>query len=388
MSTFEGPLLSIKSINSLAHYTDWIIGHVHAGALGWNGFLTFSVIYYLVPKLWNTKLYSIRLANAHFWLGLFGILLYYTSMITAGITEGLMWRALDPQGHLMYPDFIETVVRVIPLYWARAFGGTIFIVGFVLMLINIYKTISLAPQTVESPVLKAAPRSSLVEVGVAPHRRLEGMTAIFSVLSLVAVLVGTALELYPTLFLHKYLPDNGNQRPYSALELAGRDIYTREGCYLCHSQQIRPLAAEVLRYGPASTPEESMYDHPFQWGSKRIGPDLSREGRKYPDLWHLRHMIDPRAITAQSIMPQYTWLAQDNLDFMILRKKFSVMRKLGVPYSDQEVAEADIRAEKQAQEIALALEKEGAPKGLEKKEIVALIAYLQSLGQKTKGVQP
>lgn len=389
MATFEGPLLSIKSVSSLAHYTDWIIGHVHAGALGWNGFLSFGMIYFLVPRLWNTKLYSIKLANAHFWLGLFGILIYYTSMITAGVTEGLMWRAIDSSGKLMYPDFIETVVRVIPLYWARAGGGTLFIAGFAVMIYNMYKTISMAPALAPSPEYQALPLNTTQEPSSVPfHRRLEGMTTVFSVLALIAVLVGTVLELYPTLFLHKYLPDAGNTRPYTSLELAGRDVYTREGCYLCHSQQIRPLAAEVLRYGPPSTAEESMYDHPFQWGSKRIGPDLAREGKKFPDLWHYRHMIDPRAITAQSIMPQYTWLAQDNLDFMILRKKLSVMRNLGVPYKDEEVANADIAAEKQAKEIAEGLEKEGAPKGLEKKEIVALIAYLQSLGQKTKGATP
>jgi cytochrome c oxidase cbb3-type subunit I/II len=388
MATFEGPLLSIKSVSSLAHYTDWIIGHVHSGALGWNGFLTFGVMYYLLPRLWNTKLYSIKLANIHFWLGLFGILIYYTSMITAGITEGLMWRAIDSSGKLVYPDFIETIVRVIPLFWARAGGGALFLVGFLVMLINMYKTISLAPKAQAEETFSAPAMDRSSEPHVPFHRRLEGMTAVFSVMALLAILVGTTLELYPTLFLHKYLPDNGNTRPYTSLELAGRDVYTREGCYLCHSQQIRPLAAEVLRYGPPSTAEESMYDHPFQWGSKRNGPDLAREGKRFPNLWHYRHMMDPRSVTAQSIMPVYSWLAEDNLDFMILRKKLTVMKNLGVPYTPEEIGNADIDAEKQAQEIAAGLEAEGAPKGLEKKEIVALIAYLQSLGQKTKGATP
>ncbi|PIS11348.1 MAG: cytochrome-c oxidase, cbb3-type subunit II, partial [Bdellovibrio sp. CG10_big_fil_rev_8_21_14_0_10_47_8] len=386
MTTFEGPLLSIKSVSSLAHYTDWIIAHVHGGALGWNGFLTFGMIYYLVPKLWKTPMFSQRLINIHFWTGLMGILLYYISMWAAGITQGLMWRAIDPQGRLMYPDFIETVTRIVPLYWARAFGGVLFIAGFCLMLYNVYKTIQMAPPATEETKMKAAPLSLAVkEVGVGFHRRLEGMTALFTVLTLAAILVGSVIEIYPTLSLHRYLPEKISTLPYTALELAGRDVYVKEGCYVCHSQQIRPLAAEVLRYGKPSTVEESMYDRPFQWGSKRTGPDLSRVGKKYPDLWHYRHMIDPRSITAQSIMPSYPWLAENNVDFLLLRKKLSVMRNLGVPYSDKEVSDADIMAEKQAHEIMQGLVEQGAPPGLERKEIVALIAYLQSLGQKSSG---
>jgi cytochrome c oxidase cbb3-type subunit I/II len=381
MATFEGPLLSIKSVSSLAHYTDWIIGHVHGGALGWNGFLTFAMIYFLVPKLWKTELYSKRLANIHFWVGFLGIILYYSSMVVAGITQGLMWRAVDGQGKLMYPDFIETVTRIVPLYWARAFGGTLFITGFVIMLYNIYKTIQKAPaaqptETVRAQALKLS--AGPAEEG---HRGLEGAATLFTVLTFIAVLVGSVIEVYPTLSLHRYLPEKITTRPYSALELAGRDIYVKEGCYVCHSQQIRPMASEVLRYGKASTIEESMYDRPFQWGSKRTGPDLSRVGKKYPDLWHFRHMMDPRSITPNSIMPNYPWLMGNNLDFLILRKKLSVMRNLGVPYSEMEVVNADMNAEKQAQEMAVEIQKQGGPAGLEKKEIIALIAYLQALGQ-------
>jgi cytochrome c oxidase cbb3-type subunit I/II len=384
MATFEGPLLSIKSVSSLGHYTDWIIAHVHGGALGWNGFMTFGMLYFLVPRLWNTKLYSVKLATAHFWTGLMGILIYYISMLSAGITQGLMWRAIDSKGRLMYPDFIETVTRIVPLYWARAFGGSLFIAGFLMMAYNMYKTIKSAPETVKAPVVKApASKVILQQSGGVGHRKLEGMTALFTVLTLIAILVGSVIEIYPTLSLHKYLPEKVTTQPYTALELAGRDVYVKEGCYVCHSQQIRPIPAEVLRYGKPSTVEESMYDHPFQWGSKRTGPDLARVGKKYPDLWHFRHMMDPRSITSQSIMPNYTWLADNNVDFLLLRKKLSVMKSLGVPYSEDEVVNADIQAEKQAKSIAEGLESQGAPKGLEKKEIVALIAYLQSLGQKT-----
>jgi cytochrome c oxidase cbb3-type subunit I/II len=389
MATFEGPLLSIKAVSSLAHYTDWIIGHVHGGTLGWNGFLSFAMIYYLVPLLWKTKLYSTRLATLHFWIGLSGVILYYISMITAGITQGLMWRAVDSTGRLMYPDFIETVTRIVPLYWGRALGGALFIIGFIVMLYNIWQTIRSAPPLLESVKMKA-PKISLSTIEgkeVTPHRRLEGMATIFTVLTIIAVLAGSVIEIYPALALHKYLPSNTSIRPYSALELAGRDIYVKEGCYTCHSQQIRSLVGDVLRYGKASTMEESMYDRPYQWGSKRTGPDLSRVGKKYPSLWHYKHMLNPREITPQSIMPNYPWLAENNFDSLILRKKLSIMKNLGVPYTDEQIANADMDADKQALSIAKELESQGAPAGLERKEIVALIAYLQSLGQLAQEVK-
>ncbi|MEZ0391774.1 MAG: cytochrome-c oxidase, cbb3-type subunit I [Pseudobdellovibrionaceae bacterium] len=383
MATFEGPLLSIKSVSSLAHYTDWIVAHVHGGALGWNGFLSFAMIYYLVPKLWNTKLYSVKLATAHFWTGFLGILLYYISLMVAGLTQGLMWRAIDSQGRLMYPDFIETVTKIVPLYWGRALGGALFIAGFILMIYNIYKTIKLAPKAEPAVAMKVSSTQHSSGKEETMHRKLEGRWALFTTLTLIAILVGSIIEIYPTLSLHRYLPEKISTKPYSALELAGRDIYVKEGCYVCHSQQIRPISSEVLRYGKPSTIEESMYDRPFQWGSKRTGPDLARVGKKYPDLWHFQHMMDPRSITPGSIMPNYPWLAENKVDYLILRKKLSVMKNLGVPYTDEEVVNADVMAEKQALEIAQGLESQGAPKGLERKEITALIAYLQALGQKT-----
>ncbi len=381
MSTFEGPLLSIKSVSSLGHYTDWIIGHVHSGALGWNGMLSFAMFYYLVPKLWNTKMYSEKLMHNHFWISLTGIVLYYTSMVTAGITQGLMWRGIDSKGQLMYPDFVETVVKIVPLYWVRAFGGLLFITGFVIMCYNVYKTIQLAPKESKETSYEVT-RTGFDEVTKESHRKLEGMGLLFSILSFLAIAVGSVIEIYPALSLHKYVDPNNAVAPYTPLELAGRSIYIREGCYLCHSQQIRPMPSEVLRYGKPSTEEESMYDRPFQWGSKRTGPDLARVGKKYPNLWHYSHMLDPRAITPKSIMPNYPWLAEKNTEFLPLRKEFSLMKFLGVPYDDDTVANADIIAQKEAIEIAKDLEASGAPKGLEKKEIVALIAYLQALGQK------
>lgn len=380
MVTFEGPLLSIKSVSALAHYTDWIVGHVHLGTLGWNGMLSFGMIYFLVPILWKKEMYSKKLMVYHFWLALSGTLLYYISMLTAGITQGLMWRAVDDSGRLLYPDFIETVMRIIPLFHVRAFGGLLFIAGFVLLAYNVYKTIASAPaigepEVYKVPVLEVAPNEG---AGDKWHRRLESKAFIFSLLSFLAILIGSVIEILPTLNIDKYVPNNVYVEPLTALEQGGRDIYVKEGCYTCHSQMIRKLPGDVLRYGKASSIADSMYNRPFQWGSKRTGPDLARVGGKYPDLWHLRHMLDPRAVTQKSLMPAYPWLFEKKLNFLILRKKLSIMRNLGTPYEDDEVVNADIHAEAQALKIAIGLEDES----LKDKQIIALIAYLQSLGTK------
>ena len=384
MSTFEGPLLSIKSVSALGHYTDWIIAHVHGGALGWNGFLTFGMFYYLIPKIWGTKLYSVKLASLHFWIGLAGILIYYISMWAAGITQGLMWMAIDEAGRLVYPDFVETVTQIVPLYWVRAFGGFLFIVAFLIGVYNMIKTIQLAPKKKEPETYVINTPVEHKEGKVAFHRKLEGMGATFTILSVLAILVGSVIEILPTLSLHRYVQPQNMVEPYTPLELLGRDIYVSEGCYVCHSQMIRQLPFDVLRYGPASTIEESMYDRPFQWGSKRTGPDLARVGKRYPDLWHFRHMIDPRATTPNSIMPSYPWLATKGADFKSLRRKVQVMSNLGVPYSEEVIKNADILAEEQAKQIAEGLMQEGVKENYSQKQIVALIAYLQSLDKKRK----
>jgi cytochrome c oxidase cbb3-type subunit I/II len=384
MSTFEGPLLSIKSVSSLAHYTDWIIGHVHGGTLGWNGFLTFGIIYYLVPRLWNTKIYSQRMMNWHFWIGLLGILLYYISMWASGITQGLMWRAIGENGQLVYPDFVETVMRIVPLYYVRFAGGVLFLTGFLLLIYNVWITIARAPRGERAMAVQVPSRSSdVTDIGTG-HRKLEALSVIFTVLLFLAVLAGSIIEIVPTLAIYKYLPKTAKTEPYTPLELAGRDIYIKEGCYVCHSQMIRKLPYDVLRFGANSTLEESMYDRPFQWGSKRTGPDLARVGGKYPDMWHLRHMIDPRVITPRSIMPGYPWLAAEKIDYHILRKKLSVMKMLGVPYKDEDVSNADINAEKQAAVIYEGLlSQDPSLESVKDSEVIAIIAYLQSLGKKT-----
>jgi cytochrome c oxidase cbb3-type subunit I/II len=384
MSTFEGPLLSIKSVNLLGHYTDWIIGHVHGGTLGWNGFMSFAMIYWLVPKLWRTKLYSVQLANWHFWTGLLGTLTYYISMVSAGITQGLMLRAIDSTGRLQYPDFIETVTKIVPLYWVRALAGVLYLGGFLLMAYNIWMTVRSAPaeqKDEEAVAPKLLVGSSAVSATVDKfHRQLEGMGGAFTALTVVSVMIGGAIEIIPTWFVGGYLQAPPGVTPYSALQLHGRDIYVREGCYTCHSQMVRPIPAETLRYGAYSRAEESAYDRPFQWGSKRTGPDLARLGGKYPDLWHFRHMLNPRDVVAGSLMPSYPWLFEDKTDFKVIGKKLAVMKQLGVPYSEEQVAKASFDARAEAERIAAGLSEQGAPPKVADKEIIALIAYLQKLG--------
>lgn len=382
MATFEGPLLSIKSVSALGHYTEWIVGHVHGGALGWNGMMVMGTFLWMVPQLWKTKIYSEKLSETSFWVTLTGVIFYYVSMTVAGLAQGMMWLSVNPQGKLVYPDFVETVTAIYPLYWVRALGGLLFITGFCIFAYNIFKTISLAPKEQKTESVKVT-YTGWTEKPIDSHRKLEGLGFAFSALSLVAVLVGSVIEIYPTLSLHKYVMPEKITDPYSPLEIVGRGIYIKEGCYVCHSQQIRPIAAEVLRYGNPSTIEESMWDRPFQWGSKRTGPDLARVGKKYPDMWHFQHMIDPRGVTPNSIMPNYPWLAVKKADYSTLRKEFSVMKMLGVPYDEETVANADIIAQKEAKVIAEKLAKDlGTDDNLADKEMIPLIAYLQSLGQK------
>lgn len=383
MSTFEGPLLSIKSVSGLAHFTDWIIGHVHSGALGWNGLLSFGMAYYLIPRLWKTKMYSEKLISNHFWIATLGVVLYYTSMVTAGITQGLMWLKLDEKGNLFYPDFIETVVSINWLYWIRVLAGLLFLTGYIIMLYNVIKTIQGAPADQKDSETTVS-RSGFDHAPTTTHGKLEGLGLVFSVLTFLAIAVGSVVEIYPLINLQKYVTPANAVNPYTPLELAGRDVYIREGCYVCHSQMIRPMKDEYLRYGKASTIEESMYDRPFQWGSRRTGPDLARVGKKYPNLWHYNHMMDARTITPKSIMPNYPWLKDKNVDFYSLRKKVSVLKMLDTPYEGEDLANPDIVAQKEALIIAQELAANGAPADLEKKEIVALIAYLQALGQKGK----
>jgi len=402
MSTFEGPLMAIKSVNALSHYTDWTIGHVHSGTLGWVGFMTFGCLYWLVPKLYGTKLHSDKWATTHFWLGTIGIVLYIVSMWISGVTQALMLKAVTTDGKLLYPEFVETVAAIVPYYYMRLLGGMLYLAGILLAVYNFYKTVQ-GTNPVEETVMvpQRFKESSLTEdlaeatsAGEAPkiadrlHHILESKPMVLTVLAFLAVAVGSVIELVPTIFIRDNVPLIAAVKPYTPLELEGRDIYIREGCYLCHSQMIRPFKDEYLRYGVPSRPGESAYDHPFQWGSKRTGPDLARVGGKYPDLWHYHHMQNPRSISEKSIMPNFPWLLTNDLDGSHTQAKVSAMKKLGVPYSDEDVDSAVARRDAQATEIAATLKEQGnVPSSIKTKEITALIAYLQRLGQDLKKAQ-
>jgi cytochrome c oxidase cbb3-type subunit I/II len=410
MATFEGPMLSIKSVNALSHYTDWTIAHVHSGALGWNGFMTFGMLYWLAPRIFQTKLWSKKLAEVHFWIGTIGILLYIVAIYTAGVTQGLMWRAFDDTGRLAYPDFVETVVRLLPMYWVRALGGSLFVAGIVLACVNLFMTWRTRPARYEEPLLEAPAlepyrgaepqlsiphHSTIADTGhriryfadAAWHRLWERRPLRFTLWVVVAVTVASLFEILPTFLIRSNVPTIASVKPYTPLELAGRDIYISEGCYNCHSQMVRPIRSETERYGEYSKPGEFVYDRPFQWGSRRIGPDLHRIGGKYPDLWHVRHMAEPRAITPQSIMPAYPRLLSDDLAFDEIQSSVDAMALLGVPYGDA-VLHAEAMAREQARAVAESIVKQGGPPGLEQKQIVALVAYLQRLGTDIKKAAP
>ncbi|MBD3257645.1 cytochrome-c oxidase, cbb3-type subunit I [candidate division GN15 bacterium] len=382
MATFEGPLLSVKSVNALSHFTDWTIAHVHVGALGWNGFLTFGILYWLIPRLFGTKLHSHKMANAHFWIGFVGILVYALPMYFAGVTQGLMWKEFTAEGFLRYPNFLETVLQIVPMYIIRTFGGGLYLVGVVLGGYNLTKTMRagklIAFEKAEAPALK----DDFNPTGHDRtwHRWLERRPVQFTILAAVAILIGGIIEFVPTFLIKSNVPTIASVKPYTPLELQGRDIYVREGCYNCHSQWVRPFRSETERYGEYSKAGEYVYDRPFQWGSKRTGPDLHRVGGKYPDAWHYNHMEDPTSMSPGSLMPPYPWLITDELDNSTLETKISTMRSLGVPYPEGYEDQALADLQKQAAEIASRLREQQISGAQSDKEIIALIAYLQRLG--------
>ena len=388
MATLEGPTLAIKSVNALSHYTDWTIAHVHTGALGWNGFLTFSVLYWIFPRLYNTKLWSTKLANYHFWIAVFGMMFYVVPMYWSGITQGLMWKQFTADGFMQYPNFLETVIQIIPMYKLRALGGSLYIVGVILMAFNLYRTAKsgqFVPDT-ETQAARLEPESGHAAHG-GKHRWLEAKPLTFTVLAVVAVLIGGLVEIVPMFMVKQNVPTISSVKPYTALEVLGRDIYIREGCVGCHSQMVRPFRSETERYGEYSKAGEFVYDHPFLWGSKRTGPDLHRVGGKYPDAWHYNHMDNPRLTSPGSIMPRYSWLLSQKLDTTSLPARIGALRKVGVPYPSGFEQIAQKQLETQAAKVALNL-KTGMVNAASDREIIALIAYLQRLGTDIKSAKP
>ncbi|TWU02455.1 cytochrome-c oxidase, cbb3-type subunit I [Stieleria varia] len=404
MSTFEGPMLSIKSVNALSHYTDWTIAHVHSGALGWNGFMTFGMLYWLLPRIFQTKMWNDKLVSWHFWVGTIGILAYIIPIYAAGLMQGLMWRAMDDTGNLKYPEFIEITQSIVPLWWFRVLGGLLYVAGVVMMCVNALMTWMGRPAKYEVPVHTAprlsktykdepAPKSDLDDVPVLDlakkvsvfakmgwHRRWERLPVTFTVLTTLAVIVATLFEVIPTFLIRSNIPTIATVKPYTPLELAGRHIFVSEGCFNCHSQMIRPMVAETKRYGEYSKPGEFIYDRPFQWGSRRIGPDLAREGGRQSSYWHWQHFEYPDVVSPGSVMPSYRHLLEDDLVFEKIFPHVEAAHFLGAPYTEEELTQTKEVAFRQAEQIAAEIVGQGGPPNTFNKQAIALIAYLQRVG--------
>ena len=393
MATLEGPLLSTKWLNAIAHFTDWIPAHVHVGTLGWNGFMAFGIVYYLLPKIWKDGRYSEKLAHWHFWLGTTGLLLWVIPMYVAGFTQSLMWKAFNAEGLLVYGNFLETVTQIIPMYATRALGGTLYITGIIVMMANIAKTVTgkglIADEAASAPALAPHKRHK----GEHWHRVIERKPVQMIIWSTVVILIGGIIEIVPTIMVKTNVPTISTVKPYSPLELEGRDLYIREACNACHTQMVRPLSSEVMRYDPVdqlySHGGEFVYDHPHLWGSKRTGPDLHRQGGKYPHSWHYNHMWDPTSMSPGSIMPRYSWLftTENNdatLDTSLTIAKMEAMVTLGVPYSQLEIDRGHQIRREQAMTIARELNADRNISVDHNEEIVAMIAYLQRLGTDIK----
>jgi len=382
MSTFEGPLLSLKNVNAISHFSDWTIAHVHIGGLGWNGFMAFAVLYFLIPKMWNTELYSKKLATNHFWLGTIGIILYAVPLYWAGFEQASMWKQFTPEGQIKY-DFLQTVTNIIPMYIARSIGGTLYLTGALMMTYNLFKTIAKG-SFISDEAAEAAPLAKIESNKKEYwHRVIERKPVMMLVLSLILVSIGGLVQIIPTFLVKSNIPTIAAVKPYTPLELQGRDIYIREGCYTCHSQMVRPFRDEVARYGEYSKAGEFVYDHPFQWGSKRSGPDLAREGSpklKRPDSWHYNHMYEPRSMSPGSLMPAYGWLFDQRLDTGSTAAKIRAMQTLGVPYPEGYDKQANADLIRQADSIVNNLKNEKINTDADL-EIIALIAYLQKLGR-------
>jgi len=382
MATFEGPMLALKQVNAIAHFTDWIVAHVHVGALGWNGFMVFGILYWLIPRIYNTTLYSKKLSSIHFWLGTLGILFYAIPLYWAAVVQGLMWKEFTPEGTLKYGNFLTTVLQILPMYMMRAVGGALYLSGVIMMAFNLVKTMKQG-KLVANEYAEAMPLQPIIHNEKGVHRRLERKPVLFMVLALIAILIGGMVEMMPTFMISSNVPTIASVKPYTPLEIQGRDIYIREGCMGCHTQMIRPFRSETARYGEYSKAGEYVYDYTYLWGSKRTGPDLHRIGQKYPNKWHYDHMLDPTITSPGSIMPAYPWLLTQDLDYSSTPGKIRALTILGVPYTTDYADKSIKEARKQADLIVKDLEANQVKTDSDK-EIIALIAYLQRLGTDIK----
>lgn len=382
MATFEGPLLSLKNVNAISHFTDWTPAHTHIGGMGWNGLLTFGMLYWLVPRLYGVKIFSKKLANTHFWIATIGMLFWAIPMYWAGVTQSLMWKEFNDDGMLAYPNFLETVIQIVPMYITRVVGGSLYVTGFLIMMFNLYKTMAIGnfigDEHTSAPALQVESEKRVA--GESVHGWLERKPVQFTILAVIAVAIGGAVEIIPMIAVKSNIPTIATVTPYSPLELQGRDIYIREGCYNCHSQQVRPFRSEVERYGDYSKAGEFVYDYPFQWGSKRTGPDLARTGDMNSKMykssaWHYNHMMEPSSTSPGSLMPSYPWLYDTKIDNASLERKIEVMQFLGVPYPEGFAQKAIGHLQTQAQEVA-----KDIPGAKADTEIIALIAYMHKVG--------
>ena len=311
-----------------------------------------------------------------------------------------MWKQFYPDGNLVYGNFLDTVNAIMPMYAMRAIGGTLYISGAIMAIINVIQTIrqgqKVTDELAEAPAL--APISKKRVAGETLHHWLERKPVQMTIWATIAVAIGGAVQIIPTLLVKENIPTIAEVKPYTPLELEGRDLYIREGCVGCHTQMVRPFRSEVERYGEYSKAGEFVYDRPFLWGSKRTGPDLHRLGGKYNNNWHFNHMLDPRETSPGSIMPSYPWLIKNELNTDRLLQKMRTLSKLGVPYNEDDFKFAQENLAVQARAIANSLlndpnfvanyeasKKNAEVRGekfipIEKREIVAMIAYLQRLG--------
>ncbi len=381
MATFEGPMMSFKNVNAITHYTDYVIAHVHTAALAWNGGLTFAMLYFITPRIFKTRIWSMKLANFHFWIALLGIVIYVVPLYWGGVTQSLMWKQFNADGFLSYPNFLETVTQIIPMYFIRMLGGILYMVGAIAGIVNLLMT--MRSGTLEANEQAEAPaanwKNEPMPEGGFRHRWLESKATLFTVLVLITILIGGLVEYIPTALVKSNVPTIESVKPYTPLELEGRDIYIAEGCLGCHSQMIRPFRSETERYGEYSKAGEFVYDRPFLWGSKRTGPDLHRVGGKYPDSWHFMHFEDAYSTSPGSIMPSYPWLLTNRIDTTRVPRKIRALQSLGTPYPEgyDQVAVRDLKI--QAEEIASGLRNSGFYTEWDN-DVVALIAYMQRLG--------
>jgi cytochrome c oxidase cbb3-type subunit I/II len=337
------------------------------------------LLYWLAPRLFQADLFSRRLAGAHLWIAAAGALMWVFPIYTAGLLEGLMWRAVDSTGSLIYGGWLEITARLTPLYWIRALGGVLYLIGASLCLANLLLTWRGRPAVYDEPVHETPPLPADYVDPPPPASRLARMAGVVVVVIALASLV----QIAPMLLIRSNVPTIDSVRPYTPLELAGRDIYLAEGCFNCHSQMIRPMPHETQRFGSYSLPGEFIYDHPFQWGSRRIGPDLHRIGRRNTSvLWHVAHLRRPGETSEGTLMPAYHWLLEEELNVDHVQSALQAMAALGVPYETARDDPAEA-ARRQARELARRLAGEDATyegAGLEDRKIIALVAYLLRLG--------